>query len=218
VGETDVIQGVLFDMDGVIVDSERFICEAAIRMFAEMGVAMKPEDFVPFIGAGEDRYIGGPAERHGVRIDLPKAKARTYAIYGEVIKGRLEPLPGVTVFLGRCRARGLRTALASSADRIKVEQNLSEIGLPESSFDALVCGTDIVRKKPDPEIFQTAAARLGLDPRHCLVVEDAVNGVKAARAAGAKCLGITGSFSAEKLQADWHAEDLAHAPEECLEW
>jgi beta-phosphoglucomutase len=213
-----VIEGVLFDMDGVIVDSERFICEAAIRMFAELGVAMRPEDFVPFIGAGEDRYIGGPAERHGVQFDLPKAKARTYAIYGDVIRGKLEPLPGAIAFVKECRRRRLKTALASSADRIKVEQNLNEIGLPESSFDTIVCGTDIARKKPDPEIFQTAAGRLCLDPGHCLVVEDAVNGVKAARAAGARCLGITGSFGAEQLRADWHAADLAHAPDECLDW
>jgi len=149
--ETRKIAGVIFDMDGVLVDSEPFIAEAAVRMFAEKGVAVRPEDFRPFIGMGEDRFLGGVAEARSVVLDLPRDKVRTYEIYLELIRGRLEPLPGVADFIGRCRSLGLRLAVASSADRMKVEGNLRQLGLPSGTFDAVVVGEDIIRKKPAPE-------------------------------------------------------------------
>jgi beta-phosphoglucomutase-like phosphatase (HAD superfamily) len=137
-------------MDGVLVESEPFIAEAAVRMFAEKGVTVRPDDFRPFIGMGEDRFLGGVAEARGVALDLPRDKARTYEIYLDLIPGRLEPLPGVAEFIARCRGLGLKLAVASSADRVKVEGNLRELGLPAGTFDALVVGEDIVRKKPAP--------------------------------------------------------------------
>ncbi|MCC6485438.1 MAG: HAD-IA family hydrolase [Armatimonadetes bacterium] len=217
--QSQVLKGVIFDMDGVLVDSEWFIAEAAIRMFAQHNVRAKREDFLPFVGAGEDRYLGGVAEQYGVKLDMSEAKLQTYRIYGELLHGQVEPLPGAVDFIGRCRARGLKIAVASAADRIKVDINLREIGLDSQTFDAVVSGSDVVHKKPDPEIFLKAASRLGLQPSECLVVEDAVNGVEAARRGGFRALGITTSFSAEQLHwATWHAADLASAPPACLEW
>jgi len=218
-GRRMVIEAVIFDMDGVLVDSERFICEAAMRMFAEKGVPARAEDFVPFVGMGENRYLGGVAEKHGATLDLVKDKARTYEIYLQIIRGRLEPLPGVHEFLARCRELGLKTAVASSADAVKVRGNLEEIGLATDAFAVCLNGNDVERKKPFPDIFITAAQRMGVDPGHCLVVEDAVSGVQAAKAAGAKCLALTTSFPAEKLaQADWISHTLADAPEAATMW
>ena len=214
-----MIRGVVFDMDGVLVDSEKFICEAAVRMFAERGLVAKPEDFRPFVGAGENRYLGGVAEQYGFPLDLERDKARTYQLYGEIVRGRLEPLPGVHEFIGRCRSRGLRLALATSADRVKMLINLREIALPPATFDAAVNGLEVPRKKPAPDIFLLAAERLGLAPAECLVVEDAVNGLAAARAAGARCLALTTSFTRGQLAgADFFAADLAEAPEAVLDW
>lgn len=214
-----VIKGVIFDMDGVLVDSEKFICQAAIKMFAEHNVDVQPGDFIPFVGAGENRYIGGVAEKYGFAIDIEKEKARTYQIYGEIVKGKLKPLDGVHDFISKCRARELKLALASSADMVKININLTEIGLPPETFDALVCGLDVVKKKPDPSIFITAADKLGLQPSECLVVEDAVNGVAAAKAAGSMCLGLTTSFNEEDLaEADWLAPTLAFAPDDAIDW
>ena len=214
-----VIQSVIFDMDGVLVDSEELICEAAVQMFAEHGVAVQPEDFVPFIGAGEDRYLGGPAENVGFPIDVERDKTRTYEIYAEIIKGRLQPLDGAREFMAKCRERGLTLALATSADKVKMLVNLREIGLPPEAFDVIVNGLDVAKKKPDPAIFLEAAKRLATPIEHCLVVEDAVNGVAAARAAGARCLAVMTSFSKDQLAgADWFANTLADAPAEALDW
>jgi beta-phosphoglucomutase len=206
-----LIKAIIFDMDGVLIDSEPFIREAAVRMFAERGLTVQPEDFLPFTGAGEDRFIGGVAEKYGVVLDFEIDKARTYENYGEIVEGKLQPLPGVHEFIAKARSRGLKLAVASAADAVKVAINLREMGIPRDTFDAVVTGSDVTHKKPDPEIFLAAASKMGVEPADCLVCEDAVNGIKAARAAGMKCLGITTSFSVEELQADWHAADLGEA-------
>ncbi len=214
-----LIQGVIFDMDGVLVHSEPFIAEAAIQMFAEKGMAVQASEFRPFVGMGEDRFLGGVAESRGIRLDLTRDKARTYDLYLDSIHGRLKPLPGVLEFVAKCRALGLKIAVASSADSVKVEGNLHEIGLSPSTFDAIVSGSEVERKKPAPDIFLEAARRLGLDSNRCLVVEDAVAGVAAAKSAGSRCLGLTTTFAAEQLgAADWVAPDLATAPQAVLEW
>ncbi|MDD2710487.1 MAG: HAD-IA family hydrolase [Verrucomicrobiae bacterium] len=210
------LRGVIFDMDGVLCDSEPFIAEAACRMFDELyQVKAFPSDFKPFIGTGEDRFIGGVAEKYGVRIDLVAAKARVYALYLEIIRGQLQPLAGAGEFMVACRKRGLKMAVATSADQIKLEGNLAQIRIPPSSFDVIVTGDAIKRKKPDPEVFLVAAAKLGLPAESCLVVEDAENGIMAGRAAGARCLGITTTYEEERLKAcgaEWTAPDLAHVP------
>jgi beta-phosphoglucomutase len=214
-----MIKGVLFDMDGVLVDSEPYICKAAIMMFEELGVKVMPEDFQPFVGMGENRYIGGVAEKHGVDVDIEKVKARTYEIYELIVRGNLSPLPGVHEFISECRKRGFRLALATSADRVKMEVNLKEIGLSQSLFRAVVTGLDVMNKKPFPDIYIRAAENIGLDPQECLVVEDAVSGVKAAKSAGCKCLGVTSSFAATVLkEADWICGSLLNAPQEAINW
>ena len=214
-----MIKGVLFDMDGILADSEPFICQAAIMMFAETGLIVLPDDFKPFIGTGENRYIGGVAEKYGLNIDIEKVKARTYAIYLEIIHGKLKPLPGAVGFVRKCSNLGFRTAVATSADAIKMEANLKEIGLPSSAFNATINGLDVENKKPFPDIYIKAAERIGLKPEECLVVEDAVSGIKAAKAAGCKCLAVTTSFERAKLsEADWICKSLEEVPEEAINW
>ena len=205
-----MLKAIIFDMDGVLVDSEPFILEAATQMLAEHGLTAQQEDFKPFVGAGEDRFVGGPAEKYGLTLDIPAAKARTYAIYDEITRGHLEPLSGVRDFIAAARAMGLRLAVASSADRIKIGINLREIGIDPGSFDAIVSGEDVENKKPSPDIFLVAAERLGALPAECIVVEDAVTGVAAAKAAGMRCLALTTSFTPDQLAgADWIARDLS---------
>jgi beta-phosphoglucomutase len=213
------LRGVIFDMDGVLVLSEPFIAEAAIAMFAEKGHHVRAEDFRPFIGTGEDSLIGGVAKLRGISLDPARDKARTYEIYLALIRGRLKPLPGVGEFVRTCRAKGFALAVASGADRVKVDGNLREVGLPPDLFDAIVDGTQVTRKKPAPDIFVEACRRMSLLPSACLIIEDAVTGVAAAKAAGARCLALTTSFDATYLAgADWIAPDLAHTPTEALEW
>lgn len=206
-------------MDGVLVDSEKFMCNAAILMFKEMGIEVKPEDFIPFVGTGENTYIGGVASMYGVSEDITKMKDRAYQIYDKITRGNIDPLPGVLSFIAKCKKRNLKIAVATSADKVKMIINLREIKLPENTFNATVNGLEVDRKKPFPDIFIIAAGKLGLQPEECLVVEDAVSGVEAAKSSGAKCLGLTTSFTKQQLhKADWTVNSLDDAPDEVLNW
>ena len=188
-------------MDGVLTDSEPLINAAAVAMFREKALNVQPEDFIPFVGTGEDRYIGGVAEKYRFPLDLPAAKKRTYEIYLELVPQRLEAFPGAQTFVRRCRETGLKVAVASSADLIKIEANLRKIGLPPAEWNAIVSAEDVTHKKPAPDIFLAAARKLGVPPDRCVVIEDAVNGVQAAKAAGMRCVAVTHTFPAEKLAA-----------------
>lgn len=197
------MQGVIFDMDGVLADSEPLICAAACEMFREHGVTVCPEDFLPFVGTGENRYIGGVAEKYGAALDIAQAKARTYELYLRMVPERLHVFPGACELVLACRAAGWPCAVASSADRIKVDANLRKIGLPIESWPAVVTAEDVSQRKPDPAIFLKAAGRIGLAPSRCAVVEDAVNGIAAAKAAGMRCVAVATTFTEDKLsQAD----------------
>ena len=214
-----MLKAVLFDMDGVLVDTEELTFRAAQQMFLEHGIHVTREDFRPYIGTGENSYIGNVAHKYNFPADIPRDKERMYVIFGELARGRLKALPGVAGFIGVCCERGLKLAVATSADFVKMMINLQEAGLDPKNFDALVNGKDIINKKPDPEIYLKTASMLGIKPDECLVVEDAVNGIEAAKAAGMKCLAVTNSFGRSELNlADWICDSLEHYPPEALQW
>jgi HAD superfamily hydrolase (TIGR01509 family) len=187
---------VVFDLDGTLCDSEPFIAAAAAEALRRRyGITVALEDFAPFVGAGDDRFISGAAAAHGVAADLAVDKPLTYQIYLELIPGALQPIAGAHAFLDRLRSAGLRIALATGSDRPKLLGNLVAIGLAEAAFDTVVSAEDVIRKKPDPETFRLAIAGLGVAAGRSLVVEDARNGVLAGRAAGCEVLGIASSQS-----------------------
>jgi HAD superfamily hydrolase (TIGR01509 family) len=206
-----IIKAVIFDMDGVLTDSEPLINAASVAMFKERGVVVQPQDFLPFVGSGENRYLGGVAEKYGIALDIPAAKQRTYEIYLDLVPSRLHAFPGACDLVFLCRAEGLKTAVASSADFIKIEANLRTIDLPPATWDAVIGAEDVVQKKPAPDIFLAAAKKLGCDPEECVVVEDAVNGIQAARAAGMRCVAVAQTFPAAQLAlADLVRPTIAH--------
>jgi HAD superfamily hydrolase (TIGR01509 family) len=203
-------RAVIFDMDGVLVDSEPLINAAAIAMFKEKGLDVRPEDFLPFVGAGEDRYIGGVAEHYDFPLDVTEAKERTYEIYLDLVPTQLNAFPGVPELVHACRDAGLRVAVASSADAIKVRANLEKIKLPVEFWDAVITGENVVNKKPAPDIFLIAAENLRMPAEHCIVVEDAVNGVQAAKQAGMRCVAVATTFPADRLtEADVIRDNIA---------
>jgi HAD superfamily hydrolase (TIGR01509 family) len=197
-----MIKAILFDVDGVLVLSEPFIAEAGALMFKELyGVDVDPAEFSPFVGTGEASYLGGVAEARGLRIDLAAAKKRTYELYFNSIRGRMAAVPGALDLVRGLKAAGIRAATATSADRVKLDANLEAVGLGEGDFDALVCGNDVQRKKPAPDIYLEAAKRLGVEPKDCLVIEDAPEGLRAGAAAGCRCIGLSTTFPAALLIA-----------------
>jgi HAD superfamily hydrolase (TIGR01509 family) len=197
---SEKIRAVIFDMDGVLVDSEPLLNVAAIAMFKEKGLTAQPADFLPFVGAGENRYIGGVAEKHHFSLDLPAAKQRTYEIYLDLVSSQLEAFPGAYDLVLACRQAGLVISVASSADRIKVFANLRKINLPPEFWDTVVVAEQVKHQKPAPDIFLSAAQNLNVKPAECVVIEDTVNGVRAAKAAGMRCVAVATTFPVERLQ------------------
>ena len=111
----------------------------------------------------------------------------------------MNALPGVEKFIRELASQKKRLAVATSADEVKMKVNLKEIGLEIDIFDALVSGLEIKNKKPAPDIFIEASKRLNVPINQCVVFEDAINGIEAAKSAGAFCVGITSSFSGDEL-------------------
>jgi HAD superfamily hydrolase (TIGR01509 family) len=125
------------------------------------------------------------------------------------VQGKLQPVSGVVDFIRAAADKGIKLAVATSADRFKMDVNLKVIGLDAHIFDALITGSDIQRKKPAPDIFLKAAECMGVAPENCVVFEDAVSGVQAAKAAGCRCVGVTTSFSCDLLMDAGADETIA---------
>jgi HAD superfamily hydrolase (TIGR01509 family) len=216
--EKYMLKAVLFDMDGVLVDSETLIAEAGVALFAEKGFVVDVKTFIPFIGTGEQRFLEGVAEIYGAKVE-PEDKLRLYEIYKQMVPKGLSKVRGIVTFLEYCKYSNIKTAVATSADMQKVDINFNAAGLSKDYFDVIVTGLDVERKKPYPDIYLLAAARVNCKPNECLVVEDAVNGIKAGLAAGCKCLGLTTTFAKEDLhEAHWVAANFNVIPDEAINW
>ena len=200
-------KAILFDMDGVLIESEFLMRHAAIQALAEYGITAKHEDFREFTGMGEDMFVGGVAEKYGHTYTFDM-KDRAYDYFGEQVKELAHVPPGVKDMLMALHEKGLIMAVCSAADLRKVRYNLKAIGVDESIFSALVTGSDVERKKPFPDIYLEGARRIGMEPKDCLVVEDAVSGIKAAHAAGMDAVGVPTTFSKEELAERVHPEYL----------
>ncbi len=210
------VRAILFDMDGVLIDSEALMARAGILALREFGIEAVSEDFLPFVGRGEDKYIGGVAEKHGVRYDTAM-KDRAYDYYGQMVAAEATVPADTLPTLKALHARGIRMAVCSSADRVKVRYNLRAIGASESLFGAIVTGSDVERKKPAPDIYLKGAELLGEKPEDCLVVEDAPSGIQAAHAGGIRAAGIASSFSAQELTRQASPEYLIDTLSQLLE-
>lgn len=192
-------KAVLFDMDGVLIESEQLMRSSAIQALADYGVHARDEDFLEFTGMGEDRFVGGVAEKYGLSYRT-EMKELAYDYYGRRVRQEAHIPAGVDQMLHTLHARGLVLAICSAADLRKVLYNLQAIGVERTLFSALVTGSDVTRKKPHPDIYLEGARRIGIAPQHCLVAEDAVSGILAAHAAGMDAAAVTTTFTAGQLR------------------
>ncbi len=193
-----MIKAVLFDMDGVLVDSEELTYVAAIEMLKERGADACKEDFLPFIGSGDVAYLGGAAGVHGLKYDRSMSDI-TYAKYEKLVQQHDIAYKNTVKTVNELKEAGYKLAVCTSSDLVKMNINLKAIGLHDK-FDALINGRDIVKNKPAPDIYLKGAEMLGVSASECLVVEDAKNGILAAKAAGMHNVALTTTFSREELE------------------
>jgi HAD superfamily hydrolase (TIGR01509 family) len=202
-------RAVLWDLDGTLVDSEEYHWLAWRDSMAAEGVALTHEQFLKTFGLRNDAIV--PQWIPGATTERIKAIADAKEqLYRRLVReGGLSPLPGAADWTQRLAADGWRQAIASSAPRENIDAVLQAIGLA-SAFQALVSAEDVTFGKPDPQVFLTAAARLGSAPAQSIVVEDAAAGIEAARRAGMPSIGV--SRRGPSLPADLAVASLADLP------
>jgi HAD superfamily hydrolase (TIGR01509 family) len=202
-------KAVLWDLDGTLVDSEQYHWLAWRDTMAAEGVPLTHAQFLKTFGLRNDaiipQWIPNAPPEHVERI----ADAKEQLYRRLVREGGLEPLPGAREWTERLAAEGWLQAIASSAPRENVDAVLAVIGLA-SCFQAVVSAEDVTRGKPDPQVFLTAAARLGSAQPRSIVVEDAAAGIDAARRAGMPSIGV--SRNGSPLSADLAVSSLADLP------
>ena len=208
-------EAILFDMDGVLIDSEELMSKAGMMALHDFGIEAKPEDFIPFVGRGEDLYIGGVAEKYGVKYD-PVMKQHCYDHYGDYVETEAFVPAEIPELLYTLRDKGYKIAVCTSADWGKVIHNLRAMHVTKDVFDGMVTGDHITHLKPDPEIYLTGAKLVGVSPEKCVVVEDSPSGIKAANAAGMLSVGIDTSFPEELLIRESHPDVMIHSLSELL--
>ncbi len=201
---------VIFDMDGVLVNSEGAFRRACAEALLQWNVKAEYDEFQPFTGMGDARYIGGVSEQYGVPY-VEEMTDVSYKLYAEYAPTLLKVFDWSKKILLKLHEEGVKIAVASSAGAYKVDINIGCIGVDKSIFSAIVTGSDVERKKPAPDIFLTAAKMAGEEPENCLVIEDAISGIQAAKGAGMRVATVTSSFTAEELAAagsDYVTDDL----------
>ncbi|HEV3345574.1 MAG TPA: HAD-IA family hydrolase [Methylomirabilota bacterium] len=180
------LQAVIFDMDGVLVDSEPFGFEAMRRVMARHGLPYGEEENAEFLGRTTLDSCRILRARHRL-LESEETLADWYveAMLEQIARGPI-PMAGVPEVLRGVRGAGYRLALASSAEVRLIDANLAALAI-RPLFEAVVSGTQVARGKPAPDVFLAAAERLGVPAAACLVVEDSRNGLLAAKAAGMRC-------------------------------
>jgi sugar-phosphatase len=184
------IDAVVFDMDGVLIDSEPLWREAEVSVFGELGIALTPEMLDQTVG----RRLAEVVEHWYARHPWPgptrgEVAARLLDAVVHAVHARGGPAPGAIEAVAFFERRGMRLALATSSPPPLIEAALDAVGLA-GRFEAICSAEDEVAGKPDPAVFLRAAAVLGVPPSRCLAVEDSPNGVRAAKAAGMRCLAV----------------------------
>lgn len=185
-----MVQAFIFDMDGVIIDSEPLHFEVDAKVMAHLGIDMKTEELERFVG------MTNPEMWRLVKQEYPISKSIEELIEFQMsekiklIQSRdLSPIDGIPELIRDLRKHKLKLGLASSSPPNFIEAVLNKFQLRDS-FDCIVSGEEVPRGKPAPDVFLEAARLLGVQPEACIVLEDASHGVKAAKAANMMCIGF----------------------------
>jgi len=203
------MKAVIFDKDGVLIETFGLHFKSHSIVLAEFGVKLKKRDLTKRYGMKISEILKDILKQYGKNISEETAKkmaSKKTKIYIKLVEEELKLLPGVREFLKFLKKKGYKIGLASSDSKETLLQFL-RLTKTENFFDANIGGDEIKNGKPNPEIFLKCAKKLNVDPKDCFVVEDSVHGIKAAKRADMKTIAVTtGQTSREELQKmkpDW---------------
>ncbi|MFY0581071.1 HAD family hydrolase [Cystobacter fuscus] len=215
---------VLFDMDGTLVDNMRFHVQAWVALARSLGLdaAAAPEERFEreFAGKRNEEILSALLGRSMAPEEATRLADQKEAHYRELYRPHLVPLRGTLELLARLRQVGRGLAVATAAPAANRDFVLDGLAL-RPFFSRVVGAEDVTRGKPAPDIFLATARALGVEPSGCVVFEDAINGILAARAAGMFAVGVTTLVPEQTLReagAHWVIPDFASLPEELERW
>ena len=213
-GPDKAIKALVFDFDGLIVDTEVPIFRAWQRIYREHGQELPLERWLTIVGTASGPFdpVIDLAKKTGAKLDEAELKALEILYYQEATALQ-QLLPGVIEYLVAARRLELKTAVASSSTRKWVMDHLNRFGIG-GHFDAIVCREDVTRTKPDPDLYLTTLQRLGARPEEAIAFEDSSNGIHAAKAAGLYCVVVPNLLTVDLdlSEADLRLLTLAAMP------
>ena len=185
-----MIKAIIFDMDGLLVDSEPLWRQAEQEIFGSLGLQLNEEELAETTGIRLDEVVRIRHRQHPwPSPDLPAVEAQITDRLIELIEQQAEPLPGAANLMDRIEARGLRKSLASSSPIRIIEATMKKFGWTER-MEVLQSAEGLALGKPHPEVYLRTAERMAVEARLCLAFEDSVPGVISAKAAGMKCVAV----------------------------
>ncbi|OWY20819.1 phosphatase [Sphingobacteriales bacterium UPWRP_1] len=181
----------IFDLDGVLLNTEQLYMEMNFGYFARLGFSVTTEQYHTFIGTSATNMWQYLKNNYRLPYSVPQLVAAEKELkYQTLQQATLTPTEGIVLLLEQAAAAGIPMAIASSGMRKNIDLILEKLQLSHF-FEHIVSGEQVERGKPQPDIFLKAAACFGIAPQHCTVIEDSENGVKAAKAAGMFCIGYS---------------------------
>ena len=203
----------IFDMDGVLVDTEPFYVEVNQQLFEKLGFAIPIEEHLTFVGISSAEVWHTIREKFKLSQSIEALLQLETEAFCHKLKTlpSLDPMPGVVALIKTLRDSGARLAIASSSSRVIIDLVTARTGL-DAYFDVIVSGEEVTYGKPNPKIFLTAAERLHVMPENCVVIEDSPHGVAGAKSANMRCVGFQNPNSGNQdlSQADLLIHDFSH--------
>ncbi len=193
------LEAVLWDLDGVIADTGTYHYQAWRDVFGKRGVAFTEEHFMRHFGQRHDTIIQSALGEGISKEEFNTVTREKQENYRRRVAGNIKPMPGALELIESLKQYGIKTAIASSAPLENVDIIIRGLAI-ESYFQAIAQGTEVAEGKPSPQVFLLAARKLGVEPGNCVVIEDAIAGVAAAKRAGMKCVAVTNSHSRNSLK------------------
>ncbi|MFC1723647.1 HAD family hydrolase [Nanoarchaeota archaeon] len=191
-------KSIIFDMDGVLADTEDMHHMIEAEMLKSYGVDIDTKQLVEYAGIDEREFWRILSERFNFEYDLPIIMEKKRAIFDRNVES-IPIFPGVVALLDSLKLRDTPFCIASSSEPEMIKRILNKSDLSRY-FDITVSGMEVPNGKPAPDVFLKAASILRADPAECLVFEDSANGIRAAKAAGMRCIAITNTLPANKLE------------------
>lgn len=186
-----MLEAVIFDMDGVIINSEPMHYEANQQLFEKLGFSVPTDEYSNYIGISNEKMWEDLKNKYDLNENLneltEKQRKNTHKFIQQNMNGK--EIPGIKKILEELKDNNIKTAVASSSSKELIETVIKGFDLCEY-FDVLISGEEVEKGKPNPDIFIYASEKLKVNIKNCIVIEDSTNGVKAAKSAGAKCIGF----------------------------